>query len=114
MPAAKAAANRSSHDGAAEESGPGAARPLLAALGGQDIEQVTPTQLTGRGCQLSLRFRGGRERARAVLARLEQDAFLLDFREPDILRIAPVPLYNGFEDVWCFVDGLRTALEATA
>jgi kynureninase len=49
-----------------------------------------------------------------VLARLEQDAFLLDFREPDILRIAPVPLYNGFEDVWCFVDGLRTALEATA
>jgi kynureninase len=90
------------------------AEALLAALGGQDIEQVTPTQLTGRGCQLSLRFRGGRERARAVLARLEQDAFLLDFREPDILRIAPVPLYNGFEDVSCFVDGLRTALEATA
>jgi kynureninase len=83
---------------------------LLAPQVGRGLEQATPAEPSRRGCQLSLRLRGGRAAAHAVMARLEEEGVVLDFREPDVLRVALVPLYNGFEDAWRFADALGRAL----
>jgi kynureninase len=83
---------------------------LLAPHVGRALEQTTPSAPSRRGCQLSLRLRGGRVASHAVLARLEAEGMVLDFREPDVLRVALAPLYNGFEDAWRFADALGRAL----
>ena len=41
---------------------------------------------------------------------LEKNGYVCDWREPDIIRLAPVPLYNTFEEVWEFVQALEHAL----
>jgi kynureninase len=63
------------------------------------IETITPRRPEERGCQLSLRVRGG---AGDLNARLHAAGFVCDVREPDILRVAPVPLYNTFHEIWRF------------
>jgi len=62
------------------------------------LEIVTPAEPARRGCQLSLRVRAGRDQGRALFLHLEEHGVVADWREPDILRVAPVPLYNRFED----------------
>jgi kynureninase len=74
------------------------------------VEIITPREPTERGCQLSLRVAGGRR----VFERLSADGVVCDWREPDILRVAPVPLYNRFEDVWLFREHLAQALGSAA
>lgn len=83
---------------------------LLAPHAGRALEQATPSAPSRRGCQLSLRLRGGRAAAHAVLARLQAEGIVLDFREPDVLRVALAPLHNSFEDAWRFADALGRAL----
>ena len=63
-----------------------------------------------RGCQLSLRIRGGAGRGRRVFDWLGAHGVVCDWREPDIIRVAPVPLYNSFEDVFRFAERLAQAL----
>jgi kynureninase len=46
-----------------------------------------------------VRVRAGRDAGRALFERLGAQGVVLDWREPDVLRFAPVPLYNRFEDV---------------
>jgi len=65
---------------------------------------LTPAQAARRGCQLSLRV-GGKDLFRA----LEAAGFVVDFREPDVIRVAPVPLYNTFGEVVRFARALVTA-----
>jgi kynureninase len=60
---------------------------------------ITPREPSSRGCQLSLRIP---RRAREVLQALEEAGIVCDFREPDLLRVAPVPLTTRFHDVWSF------------
>jgi len=62
------------------------------------IEILTPADPERRGCQLSMRVRSGRERGRHLFLYLEEHGVLTDWREPDVIRVAPVPLYNRFAD----------------
>ena len=62
------------------------------------LEIITPRQPEKRGCQLSLRVRAGREQGRQLFERLEQAGVVPDWREPDVIRVAPVPLYNSYHD----------------
>src|SRR5260221_222717 len=62
-------------------------------------EIITPPNPVERGCQLSILVPG---RPRALLAALKERGVLADFREPNIIRVAPVPLYNTFHEVGSF------------
>ncbi|MBL8759590.1 MAG: kynureninase [Phycisphaerae bacterium] len=67
--------------------------------GGGPIEIITPRDPEQRGCALSLvMHRGPRE----AFAALKRHGVICDFREPNVIRAAPVPLYTSFHDVWRF------------
>jgi kynureninase len=83
---------------------------LLDARLPDQVSIVTPRAATERGCQLSLRVHGGSATGRAVFEQLSQRDVVVDWREPDVIRVAPVPLYNSFEDAWEFVDIMAQAL----
>lgn len=68
------------------------------------LDIVTPAETQRRGSQLSLRVAGGRERGRELFDYLRDTGILGDWREPDIIRISPAPLYNRFADVLRFVE----------
>jgi kynureninase len=80
---------------------------LLDTFVGDQVDVLTPRDPAQRGCQLSLRVPAN---GRAVFERLMAAGCLCDWREPDVIRVAPVPLYNTFGDVWRFVQVLRQAL----
>lgn len=68
------------------------------------LEIITPAEPERRGCQLSLRVAGGRERGRALFDYLVSVGITGDWREPDVIRISPIPLYNRYMDVYRFVE----------
>ncbi|MBM4113759.1 MAG: kynureninase [Phycisphaerae bacterium] len=68
------------------------------------IEVVTPADVESRGCQLSLRVRGADAASRQ--RELAERGFWLDHRPPDVLRAAPTPLYNSFDEVWRLAEAL--------
>ncbi|MEO8512487.1 MAG: kynureninase [Ignavibacteria bacterium] len=70
-----------------------------------NIEIITPREPNQRGCQLSLRARSG---GRELHKKLNDNGIVCDWREPDVIRVAPVPLYNTFMDVWNFVKILNS------
>ena len=74
------------------------------------VELVTPRTPASRGCQLSMRIPGERSRGRRVLDRLGELGVLCDWREPDVIRVAPVPLYNRFAEVFTFSERLAQVL----
>ena len=76
---------------------------LAGLLGDLPVEVLTPADPAARGAQLSLRF----EAAEAVLARLAARGVVADFRAPDIIRVAPVPLYNTYHECWRLAELLR-------
>lgn len=67
------------------------------------IEILTPKDPNHRGSQLSLKCRDGKR----VFTFLSDEGVLADWREPEVIRVAPVPLYNTFEDVFHFVELLK-------
>jgi kynureninase len=73
------------------------------------VEILTPADPRQRGCQLSLRVKSSGS-GRTVLERLEASGVTCDWREPDVIRVAPVPLYNRYEEVHRFVEILRSSL----
>ncbi len=70
------------------------------------VEVITPRDPAARGSQLSLRFAG----AESVLAALAARGVVADVRAPDIIRVAPVPLYNTYHDAWRFASLLREVI----
>ncbi|WP_157536645.1 kynureninase [Kitasatospora mediocidica] len=81
-----------------------AARPLTV---------ITPREPERRGCQLSVRLTGA---SAAELARRLRHGYgvIADAREPDVIRLAPVPLYSTFHDCWRAADALADAVAVTA
>lgn len=75
---------------------------------GDRIRSITPPD--ARGCQLSLVVADDQINARSLFRRLESRNVIADWREPNVIRVAPAPLYNGFEDVHRFVHRLRAAV----
>jgi kynureninase len=74
---------------------------LLDRIAGDRVEVITPREPSSRGCQLSLRVPRG---ARELFGALESEGVVGDFRDPDVIRVAPVPLYNTFHEVWSFAS----------
>jgi kynureninase len=68
------------------------------------VEILTPVEPARRGCQLSFRFK---ENGRSIFQQLQRQHIWCDWREPDVIRAAPVPLYNTFEDVYRLGNALQ-------
>lgn len=66
---------------------------------------ITPREPERRGCQLSILVN---DRPRERFAALQKAGIVCDFREPNVIRVAPVPLYNTFHDVWRFSQALTS------
>ena len=85
---------------------------LLHAELGARIEILTPRDPDARGAQLSIRLRDTRGNGRALFDRMLARGLTCDWREPDVIRLTPAPLYNSFEDCWRAVDLVRDILSA--
>jgi kynureninase len=71
------------------------------------INILTPANETERGCQLSLFFH---EKGRKIFDALTKEGVIMDWREPNVIRVAPTPMYNTFEEVKIFSDLLEHIL----
>ena len=80
---------------------------LINKLNNPDIEIITPKDPNQRGCQLSIRVKNT---DKTLHKKLTQKHVITDWREPDVIRCAPVPFYNSFEDVYRMVEILKTLL----
>lgn len=82
---------------------------LLIELLKDSVTIITPKNPNERGCQLSLQIisKNGKE----VFKAITEKGVIADWREPDVIRIAPAPLYNTYEDVCNFVTILKEELE---
>lgn len=69
------------------------------------FEIITPKNKEERGCQLSL-LTGNN--GKQLFEKLTKAGVIADWREPNVIRIAPVPLYNSFHDVWRFMEILKS------
>lgn len=82
----------------------------VAAATGADLDILTPADPEARGCQLSVVAHG---QGKALFDHLTAHGVIVDWREPAVIRMAPVPLYNRFADVADFLvlleEGLRSA-----
>lgn len=77
---------------------------------GEEVYRIiTPSDATARGCQLSVVCE---RKARAIFNYLAQNGVIGDWREPDVIRLSPVPLYNTFEDVYKAAGLMADALKA--
>jgi kynureninase len=77
------------------------------------IEILTPSDPARRGCQLSMRVRSGRQSGRQLFHYLQERGVITDWREPDVIRVAAVPLYNRFEDCFVLLQQISAWSEST-
>ena len=77
---------------------------LLQELGDTTIEIITPSNPEERGCQLSIQVKNA---DKTLHTKLSKAGVISDWREPDVIRVAPVPLYNSFEDIFHFVERFK-------
>ena len=84
-------------------------RLLDARLAGK-VRSITPRPMAQRGCQFALQITAPDHQGRDVHRQLEERGVACDWREPDVIRVAPVPLYNSFEDIVAFVTILEELL----
>ena len=75
------------------------------------LEIITPRDKKNRGCQLSIVAHG---RGKSLFNTLLKEGVISDWREPNVIRVAPVPLYNSFEDAWRFGQILENALSSVS
>ena len=80
---------------------------LLKTLGEDTIRIITPENPDERGCQLSIQVLNA---DKSLHDKLTEAGVISDWREPDVIRSAPVPLYNSFEDVYLMVEKMKEIL----
>lgn len=83
---------------------------LINDLNNSDIKIITPSDPKQRGCQLSIQVKNA---DKTLHEKLTQAGIITDWREPDVIRCAPVPLYNSYIDVFRFVERLKMVLQKT-
>lgn len=76
------------------------------------VRSITPTEPDRRGCQLSLEVVASAVDGKAVFERIKAEGVFCDWRYPNVIRVAPTPLYNTFGEIRRFVDLLDAALAA--
>jgi kynureninase len=81
---------------------------LVGELNNPKIELVTPEDDQARGAQLSIRVLDSNK---SLFLKISDLGVVADWREPDVIRIAPAPLYNSFKDVFDFVELLKISLD---
>jgi kynureninase len=74
---------------------------LLTEIGSKKFGVITPRESDERGCQLSIL---AHEHPKELFAELQAAGVKCDFREPNVIRVAPTPLYNTFHEVWRFAE----------
>src|SRR5690606_16833163 len=79
---------------------------------GDVLDIVTPREVHRRGAQLSLRVRAGRDAGRSLFDALNAQGVVGDWREPDVIRISPAPLYNRYSDVLRFLEAVAAWRDA--
>jgi kynureninase len=77
---------------------------LLDRLPSGRVTQLTPRDPVRRGGMVALEVH---DRPRELFEEMERKGVICDFREPNVIRVTPCPLYNSFTDVWCFVQALQ-------
>ena len=80
---------------------------LIHEIASDTIKIITPTHPNERGCQLSLQVKNADKN---LHKKLTENNIITDWREPDVIRCAPVPMYTSFEDVYCMVKTLESLL----
>jgi len=80
-------------------------RYLIDQLSPTRFEIVTPAEVASQGCQLSFLVH---DRPRELHEALQAGGVVCDFREPNMVRVAPVPMYNGFHEVWRLAQVLKS------
>lgn len=80
---------------------------LLESLQDSSIKLITPKNWDERGCQLSIQIKDANK---SIFDKITELGVIADWREPDVIRIAAVPLYNSFEDIYRFYYILKIAL----
>jgi kynureninase len=81
---------------------------LLNEIHDERISVITPEDENERGCQLSIRVKNS---DKSLFKAIFDRGIIADWREPDVIRVAPVPLYNSFTDVYKFVEILKECLK---
>ena len=81
---------------------------LLKQLGEDVIKIITPSNPDERGCQLSIQVKNA---DKAIHTKLTEAGVISDWREPDVIRCAPVPLYTSYQDVYHLVEKLKKVLK---
>jgi kynureninase len=74
----------------------------------KELEIITPSNENERGCQVSMLML---KRGTEIFNELTKQGVLADWREPNVIRVAPVPLYNSFEDVFRFGEIIHSILK---
>ena len=74
---------------------------------GLSVEIITPKELDKRGAQLSLLIHG---KGKEMFDKLTELGVVADWREPNVIRIAPAPLYNSYKDAFRFGQILRSSI----
>ena len=80
---------------------------LLKQLGEDTIKIITPSNPKERGCQLSIQVKNANKN---LHNKLTEAGVISDWREPDVIRCAPVPFYNSFENVYNLIEKLKKIL----
>tara|TARA_R110002073_G_scaffold4213_1_gene27984 strand:- start:125106 stop:126380 length:1275 start_codon:yes stop_codon:yes gene_type:complete len=80
---------------------------LINELKHQDIKIITPENPDERGCQLSIQVKNA---DKSLHEKLTEAGVITDWREPDVIRCAPIPLYNSYQDIYRMVEKLKTIL----